>query len=196
MLPDREYEEEKREWHRQGCKVYLCTCFFLKTSQSTLDYQKLSLKKHKKSKKPISALHRITCLEEEPFKIWLHLLRKEGMKVIQPLLCFDRLYTIFNHQKKHAMQIQLLLLTDKETKARVIKKRDQDCTVNTCTIRMWTMVFSTSKPSVSGIQQGRHFSQAVPFLLMDFQPQIPKFVLFCYSFAWKFWFYFIGQQIF
>lgn len=103
MLPDREYEEEKREWHRQGCKVYLCTCFFLKTSQSTLDYQKLSLKKHKKSKKPISALHRITCLEEEPFKIWLHLLRKEGMKVIQPLLCFDRLYTIFNHQKKHAM---------------------------------------------------------------------------------------------
>ena len=57
------------------------------------------------------------------------------------------------------------------------------------------MVFSTSKPSVSGIQQGSHFSQAVPFLLMDFQPQIPKFVLFCDSSAWKFWFYFIGQQI-
>lgn len=39
------------------------------------------------------------------------------------------------------------------------------------------------------------FSQAVSIMLMDFQPQIPKFVVFCDSSAQKFWFYYPGQQI-
>lgn len=55
-------KEKENSTHRAIEKFYrLCTSFFLKTSQLTSDYQKLSLKGGE------GALHKITYLEE-PFK--------------------------------------------------------------------------------------------------------------------------------